>query len=114
MKSAAALSLGLFLFGLASAPADAQTRRRVVVTDSAGTRYVTVDEDRRVRTKVIVQRRSFLDGGTEVLPGSKPTQTPAMPYGYSPLAATIEGTNGGGIRFPLPGPYDGLGKDGPF
>lgn len=109
LKSSAAVCLGLVIAGLTAMPADAQTRQR-----ADGTVYSERGEDGRVRTKVVIQRRSFLDGGTEVLPGSQPTTTNAMPYGYSPLASTIEGTNIGGIRHPLPGPYDGLGKDGPF
>jgi hypothetical protein len=111
LKSTAALCLGLVIFGLAAAPAEAQTRQRVAAD---GTQYTERGEDGRLRTRIVVQRRSFLDGGTEVLPGSKPTLTNAMPYGYSPLAATVEGTNFGRIRQPLPGPYDMLGKDGPF
>lgn len=111
LKSAAAtLCFGLVLSGLAAAPADAQTRQRVA---SDGTRYSVTDEDGRRRTRVIIQKRSFLDGGTEVLPGSKPTTTNAMPFGYSPLNV-VEGTNGGGIRHPLPGPLDLAGRNNPF
>lgn len=110
LKSAATLCFGLALSGLAAAPADAQSRQRGI---SDGTSYSVTDEDGRRRTKVIIQKRSFLDGGTEVLPGSKPTQTNAMPYGYSPLNV-VEGTNAGGIRHPLPGPFDLPGKNNPF
>jgi hypothetical protein len=111
LKSTAALCFGLVIFGLAAAPANAQSRQRVAVD---GTRYTVTGEDGRTRTRIIVQKRSFLDGGTEVLPGSQPTLTNAMPYGYSPLASTVEGTNFGGLRYPLPGPHDMLGKEGPF
>jgi hypothetical protein len=111
VKSATALCFGLALFGLAAAPADAQTRRQAVTAD--GTRYVVVGEDGRARTKVIVQKRSFLDGGTEVLPSSKPLPNNVWPFGYTALDI-IERTNGGGLRYPLPGPYDLPGKDNPF
>ena len=30
---------------------------------------VTSDEQGRTRTKILVQKRSYLDGGTEVMPG---------------------------------------------
>ncbi len=113
LKSTAALCFGLVIFGLATAPADAQNRQRGVVSDSQGTRYTVVDENGRARTRVVVQQRSFLDGGTEVLPGSRPLPNNVAPYGYSPLAV-IERTNIGGIRFPLPGPYDLMGKDNPW
>ena len=79
-----------------------------------GTRYVERGEDGRVRTRIVVQKRSFLDGGTEVLPGSMPSTTNIFPFGYSPLASTIEGTNFGGIRHPLPGPFDLMGKNNPY
>jgi hypothetical protein len=110
LKSTTALCFGLVIFGLAAAPANAQTRQRVTAD---GTRYTTVDEDGRTRTKVLVQKRSFLDGGTEVLPGTLPSTNNVMPFGYSPMGV-IERTNGGGIRSPLPGPYDLMGKDNPY
>lgn len=109
MKPAAALCFGLVIFGLAAASAQAQSRQRVALD---GTRYTVVDENGRTRTKIVVQKRSFLDAGTEVLPGSKPSTTNLMPFGNSPLAV-IEGTNIGLIRHPLPGPYDLLGRDNP-
>src|SRR5690242_19756666 len=110
LKSTTALCFGLVLFGLAAQPAQAQTRR-VVAAD--GTRITTTDENGRQRTKIVIQRRSFLDGGTEVLPGSKAAPNNMWPYGYSPVAI-IEGNNFGRLRQPLPGPYDLPGKDNPF
>jgi hypothetical protein len=109
LKPAAALCLGLVIIGMA-APAQAQSRQRVAVD---GTRYTTVDENGRVRTKIVVQKRSFLDGGTEVLPGSLPSTNNMMPFGHSPTQV-IDRTNFGGIRHPLPGPYDLPGKNNPY
>jgi hypothetical protein len=111
VKSTTALCFGLVIFGLAAVPANAQTRQSASVDN--GTRYTTVDEDGRRRTRVVVQKRSFLDGGTEVLPGSRPLPNNMMPFGYSPTAV-IDGTNGGGIRFPLPGPYELMGQSNPY
>jgi hypothetical protein len=115
MKSTAALCFGLVIFGLATAPADAQnrTRQRSVVSDSQATRYTVVDENGRTRTRIVVQRRSFLDGGTEILPGTQPSTNDVWPFGYNPLGV-IERTNFGGLRWPLPGPYDLMGKDNPY
>jgi hypothetical protein len=49
--------------------------RRTVTAQKAGpvqrTVYTYIDETGRRRTKIIVQRRSFLDAGTEVLPGQR-------------------------------------------
>jgi hypothetical protein len=109
LKPAAALCFGLVLFGLAAVPANAQTRR--VAAD--GTRITTTDENGRTRTRIVVQQRSFLDGGTEVLPGQRKFTDYVNPWGSSPLAI-IEGTNIGRIRPPLPGPLDLAGKDNPY
>src|SRR5436190_22900459 len=81
LKSAAALCFGLVILGLA-APAQAQNRVRVAPD---GTRYTVVDENGRARTKIVVQQRSFLDGGTEILPGTLPSTNNVMPFGYSPM-----------------------------
>jgi len=114
LKSAAALCLGLFVFGLAAVPADAQTKRRTVVAaDSGSTRYTEIGEDRRVRTRIVVQRRSFLDGGTEVLPGQRKFTDYVNPWGSSPLSV-VENTQIGGQRFPLPGPLDLAGRGNPY
>ena len=110
LKSAAALCFGLVIVGLAAAPADAQTRQRFV---SDGTRYVERGEDGRTRTRIVIQRRSFLDGGTEVLPRSQHYTDYVFPYGGSAFNV-VEGTNIGRSRWPLPGPTDLMGKDNPF
>jgi len=109
VKPAAALCFGLVILGLA-APAQAQSRQRVYLD---GTRHTVVDENGRKRTKIVVQKRSFLDGGTEVLPGTLPSTNNMMPFGYSPTNM-IDNTNTGRIRHPLPGPYDLPGKDNPY
>jgi hypothetical protein len=64
------------------------------------------------RARITVQRRSFLDAGTEVLPGDRKFTDYAIPPGYSPTGV-IE--NRAGIyRSPLPGPYDLPGRQNPF
>ena len=111
LKSTAALCFGLVIFGLAAAPADAQTRQRVVATD--GTRYTERGEDGRLRTRIVIQRRSFLDGGTEVLPRSQRYTDYFFPYGGTAFNV-IENTMLGGERFPLPRSTDLMGKDNPY
>ena len=110
LKSTAALCFGLVLAGLAASPADAQSRQR---GPADATYYQERGEDGRVRTKVIIQRRSFLDGGTEVSPGSMPSTNNVMPFGYSPMGV-VENTQIGGERHPLPSAYDLIGKDNPY
>jgi hypothetical protein len=113
LKLPAALCLGLVAFTFAAAPADAQTKRRAVVSDAAGTRYTEVDESGRARTKVIVQRRSFLDAGTEVRPGERKFTDYVYPPGYSPTSA-VDNTMGFRTRFPLPGYWDLPGPNNPY
>jgi len=54
--------------------------------------------------RVTVQKRSFLDAGTEVLPGQRKFTDYAYPPGYSPTAP-IDFTSAN-IRGPLIGPWD--------
>jgi hypothetical protein len=64
---AAAISVG--------SAAEAAKRKTTATVQQAGpvqrTIYTSVDESGRRRTQVIVQRRSYLDAGTEVLPGQR-------------------------------------------
>ncbi len=86
----AAVAAGLILAGFASAPAEAAKRQRYYTP--AHTVVVTRDETGRTRTRIVVTPRSFLDGGTEVLPGerkysdyvTRPFQTPFDVLGKGP------------------------------
>ena len=60
--------------GLMAAPASAQQpQRQRVYSNRDSTVYVTRDEDGKKRTKIIVQKRSYLDPGTEPLPSERNT-----------------------------------------
>jgi hypothetical protein len=99
---AAAIALGAFGAG----PAEAQqkkavTKKQVVVKTPP-------------RTRVTVQRRSFLDAGTEVLPGERKFTDYAIPPGFSPTAVIDHrpgGRIGGGA---LPGPFDLPSRHNPY
>jgi hypothetical protein len=54
--------------------------------------------------RVIVEKRSFLDAGTEVKPGQRKFTDYAFPPGYSPYSS-IDFTTGN-VRGPLIGPWD--------
>lgn len=114
-KLAAVLVSGVVAaaLGFAAAPAQAQTKKRVVAPAGTATRYVERGEDGRTRTTIIVQPRSFLDPGPELSPGERKFTDYVYPPGYSPTSA-FDRTNGGGIRSPLPGPWDLPGKDNPY
>ena len=46
-----------------------QPKKKRVVTNTGHTVFVSRDEDGRTRTRIIIQKRSYLDPGTETFPG---------------------------------------------
>lgn len=86
-------------------PAEAAQKKRVV---SHSKKRVAAKPRARIR----VQPRSFLDAGTEVLPGERKFTDYANPPGYSP-AGVIDNT-AFGHRSPLPGPFDLPGRNNPW
>ena len=55
--------------------------------------FISRDEDGRVRRRIIVTPRSYLDGGTEVLPGQRKFNfSDAQPY-WSPIDVLGPGKN---------------------
>jgi len=83
---------------LASAPAEAAQKKRVVAKQSE---QVVAN---RPRSRITVQPRSFLDPGTEVLPGERKYNDYALPPYYSPTS--IIDNKAGHHRSPLPGPME--------
>jgi hypothetical protein len=70
---AAAIAVSAASAIVAASLAEAQTRNRSQTRAVAApqTVFISRDETGRTRTRIIVQRRSYLDGGTEVLPGQR-------------------------------------------
>jgi hypothetical protein len=97
---------------LLAAPAFAQSRDRHIVYDARGrTVFTSRDERGRTRTRLIIQKRSYLDPGTETSPGESEHNYAfgADQRGTSVLDNTPFGSNNSA----LPGPFD-LGARGPF
>ncbi len=94
--------------GLVSGPADAQSSRGYYNRNS--TVIVTQDENGRRRTRVVVNRRSYLDGGTEILPGERGYHDYARPLYWNPYA--VLGPRNDLSQTPLPDAMD-LNKLGP-
>jgi hypothetical protein len=101
-------------FGLTIATTEAAPRKRVVIIEGRGqTVYTYTDEYGRRRTRVIIQRRSYLDPGTESFPGERsvhdyahlPTQHPTRV-----LDNTAFGTN----QTALPGPFTLPSRNNPW
>jgi hypothetical protein len=110
---AAALALTA-AFGFTMASADAAPRQRVTIVEGRGqTVYTYTDEYGRRHTRVIIQRRSYLDPGTETFPGERgdhdyaflPTQRPTR---------VLDNTPAGINQSALPGPFTLPSKNNPW
>ena len=86
---------------LATSPADAQQRRRATIEQQR----VVVVPAKRARTRIVVRGRSFLDAGTEVLPGERKFNDYVDPPGGYSALRNID-VYGGFRRQPLPDPFD--------
>jgi hypothetical protein len=101
----AIVAVGAFTIAPAISPAEAAPKKRVV--SNSKKREVS-----RARSGIRVQARSFLDAGTEVLPGERKFTDYAVPPGYSPIGV-IDNT-AFAHRSPLPGPFDLPGRRNPW
>lgn len=81
MRLASVLALSAAAIALASlaTPADAQGRRYV---RDQSERITIIDENGRARTRITVRPRSYLDGGTQVVPGERKFSDYAFPPTY--------------------------------
>ena len=98
-----ALSVAAVTIGTLGTPAEAQ--RRVYRGDQTE-RITIIDENGRARTRITVKPRSYLDGGTEVLPGERKFMDYAQPPTYLQSAPTAAWDPTGTHRFPLPMPFE--------
>jgi len=98
--AAGASAVVIAMMAFAASPADAQQTKKKSVSNQS--RVVVVS---RTRTRVRVAPRSFLDGGTEVLPGERKFMDYALPAGEigAPLSM-VQGTTFN-RESALPGPF---------
>ena len=100
--------------GLLAAPASAAPKKRVAVADARGaTVYTSRDEDGRRRTKIIIQKRSYLDPGTEVFRGENSDHR----YAYSPghrANSVLDNTAFGNNQSALPNGFNLPSRNTPF
>jgi len=89
----------------------AQKKKGVVVTEEKRVVFVN-----RPRTRITVRPRSFLDGGTEVIPGDRKFMDYAVPAGQSPASMIgIENTAfDRRLASPLPGPFTLPSRQNPW
>ena len=106
MRLAPLLALSIAASALiAASPADAQQRRNSPRSDQTE-RITIIDENGRARTKITVRPRSYLDGGTEVLPGDRKFMDYVNAPTYNWLAPTSSWDPLGIHRYPLPMPFE--------
>jgi len=103
LATATALAATAAMMLAVATPADAQQRRGY---RAQGERITIIDENGRVRTKITVRRRSYLDGGTEVIPGERKFMDYAHAPTYGWLAPTSAWDPTGTHRWPLPMPFE--------
>jgi hypothetical protein len=105
IAAAGALTVTGALLAAPSAQAATKKQKYYYVQRSPGTIVYTRDENGRTRTRVLVERRSYLDGGTEVLPGERKFTDYVFPPNYSALG--VLGPGRGWTQAPVP-PYMGF------
>ena len=100
---------------LLAAPANAAAKKKRVVATTGHTVFVSRDEDGRSRTRVIIQKRSYLDPGTETFPGEN-TGNSYVQLPNQRAAGVIDNTIFGlsNTQSPLPGPWTLPGKNNPW
>jgi hypothetical protein len=115
-KAAATAIAVIGALGLLAAPADAAPKKKKdkeVVYSNGQTVFVSRGEDGKTRTRIIVQRRSYLDPGTETFPGERSN------YDYAVLPThradgVLDNTVAGSSQQPLPGPFTLPFKSNPW
>ena len=102
--------------GLLAAPTGAQTKKKNVVYNRDHTVQVSRDEDGRVRTRIIIQKRSYLDPGTETLPGEHVRNTDYVERPNQRASDVLDNTRGGllNTQSALPGPWTLPSKNNPW
>jgi hypothetical protein len=96
------------------AQTNAQTKRKRVVTSSGHTVFVS-RENGRTRTHIIIQKRSYLDPGTETFPGEHNSSTDYVWLPNQRAGSVIDNTAFGlTTQSPLPGPWTLPGKNNPW
>ncbi len=113
VKSVASTFAALAAVALLAMPAGAAPQKKRVITAAGHTVFVSRDEDGRSRTKIIIQKRSYLDPGTEAFPGENTgNDYVQMPTHHA--AGVLDNTAFGSNQLPLPGPFTLPSKNNPW
>jgi hypothetical protein len=112
-----------FAMGAVSGANAEPVKKRVVYQQSGyqqsgyqqpgSTTIISRDEQGRTRTKVLVQKRSYLDGGTEVMPGDIQGQQTNF-IGMNQMPTSIISNDSIVPARPITDPFFLPGKDNPY
>jgi len=93
-----------------------QTKKRDVAYNRDRTVFVSRDEDGRTRTRIIIQKRSYLDPGTETFPGERVGNTGYIENPNQRAGSVISNTSAGLLnnQSALPGPWTLPFKSNPW
>lgn len=113
LKTAAAAIAMIGALGLLAAPAGAATKKKRVVYSHGHTVFVSRDENGRTRTRIIIQKRSYLDPGTETFPGERGDHDYAvLPNQHG--TSVLDNTAFGGNQTALPDQWTLPGRNNPW
>ena len=104
------------LLGTAANAQTDRTKKKTVVYNRDHTVMISRDEDGRTRTRVIIQKRSFLDPGTETSPGERVRNTGYVENPNQRASSVIDNTSAGllNTQSALPGPWTLPSKNNPW
>jgi hypothetical protein len=85
-----------------------------VVYNRDRTVQVTRDEDGRTRTRIIIQKRSYLNPGTETFPGEHGRNTDYVERPNQRASGVLDNTVFGSNQTALPGPWTLPSKNNPW
>jgi hypothetical protein len=101
--------------GLLAAPAGAAPKKKThVVYRPDRTVYVSRDENGHTRTRIIIQKRSYLDPGTETFPGEVVRSHDYVENPGQRASSILDNTAAGANQTALPGPFTLPFKSNPW
>ncbi|MFZ0845301.1 MAG: hypothetical protein WAM62_05865 [Pseudolabrys sp.] len=110
---AAVAAIGLFAAPAFAAPKKKDPTAVAVVDPQNHTVFTSRDEDGKTRTRIIIQKRSYLDPGTETFPGENTGNNYASTPNHH-ATGVLDNTAFGGNQQPLPNVWTLPGKNNPF
>lgn len=96
-------------------PVGAAPKSKRVIDAQGRTVLITKDEDGQTHTRIIIQKRSYLDPGTETFPGENTGFTGGHPFPPTQHATSVlDNTVTGTSQSSLPGPFTLPSKNNPW